>query len=408
MAEKILYFDCFSGISGDMTMAALVDLGVPREYLISELAKLSLEGYLIHFATDERKGIHGLRADVILEKHSYGDHSRSGHNHLEHHNRTLSDIVEIIRESSLSTNVKEIALSIFQLLADAEGKIHGKPAEEVHFHEVGAIDSIVDIVAAAVCLDYLKPDRILCSTIELGGGLVKCSHGTIPVPAPATLEILKGIPVKSGAVPFEMTTPTGAAILAACVDRFTDNRNFTLVKIAYGVGHRDTAIPNVLRVILAEESAGPPGSFPVMDEAVVLECNIDDMNPELYTPLMDRFLEAGASDVYYTPIIMKKGRPAVKISVLAPADRETAMGKIIFMETSSFGYRRTVVGKAAMERVLEEKETSLGKVTVKTALLDGRRLKSKIEFEDCLEISRKKGISLPEVYRLIYGELYES
>ena len=403
MNKKILYFDCFSGIAGDMTIAALVGLGVPGDYLISELTKLPLEGYRIHFIPDERKGIHGLRADVILE-----EHSPYAHNHMKNHHRTFRDISEIISNSTLSENVIKTSLSIFQLLADAEGKIHGKPAEEVHFHEVGAIDSIVDIVATAVCLDYLKPDRIFCSTIELGGGFVKCAHGIMPVPAPATLEILKGIPVKSGAVPFETTTPTGAAILAACVDEFTDNWNFTSLKIAYGVGHRDTDIPNVLRVIMAEETVQPSLSSSVPEEAVVLECNIDDMNPEFYTPLMDRFLEAGASDVYYTPIIMKKSRPAVKVSVLAPADIESTIGEIIFRETSSFGYRRTIVGKAALERVFEEKETSLGRITVKTALFDGKKLKSKVEFEDCLKISRKKGLSLPEVYSRINGELHES
>ena len=397
MAEKILYFDCFSGIAGDMTTAAFIDLGVPVDYLLSELSKLSLEGYHIQFIPDERKGIHGIRMDVILEKDLQ-----------DNHHRTFLDISEIIRSSPLSHYVKETALSIFQLIADAEGKIHGKLPEEVHFHEVGAIDSIVDIVAAAICLDFLKPDQILCSTVELGGGFVKCAHGTMPVPAPATLEIMKGIPVKSGAVPFETTTPTGAAILAACVDQFTDNRNFTPVKIAYGVGHRDTDIPNVLRLVLAEPSELSSLSPIAMEDALLIECNIDDMNPEFYTPLMDRLMETGAFDVYYTPIIMKKGRPAVKVSVLASVDMETTIGEILFKETSSFGYRKTIVGKAALERIMEKKMTGFGEVTVKTAVLDGNNLKFKLEFEECLKISKEKGIPLPEVYRLILGELYEA
>ncbi len=397
MAEKILYFDCFSGIAGDMTIAAFIDLGVPMDYLLSELSKISLEGYHIQFVPDERKGIHGIRVDVILEKDLHGNHHRN-----------FRDISKIIKDSLLSKYVKETALSIFQLIADAEGKLHGKPPEEVHFHEVGAIDSIVDIVATAICLDFFKPDRILCSTVELGGGFVKCAHGLMPVPAPATLQILKGIPVKSGAVPFETTTPTGAAILAACVNQFTDNHNFTPVKIAYGVGHRETDIPNVLRLILAEETVSSSLSSIAMDDALLIECNIDDMNPEFYTPLMDHFLEAGAFDVYYTSIFMKKGRPAVKVSVLAPVGMETTIGEIIFRETSSFGYRKTVVGKVALERVLEEKMTSLGRVRVKKALLDGKNLKFKVEFEDCLKISREQGIALPEVYRMIHGELYEA
>lgn len=284
---KILYYDCFSGISGDMNLGAMIDLGVNKDYLISELSKLNLENeYKIEVRRDSRKGIEGTKVDVILkdnhEEHNHihgDDHQHShehnhehsdGHSHNHQHNhpdehhqhchkhnhhihRNLKDIEDIINSSSLSDNVKKLSLNMFMKVAEAESKVHGKPLYQVHFHEVGAVDSIVDIVGAAICLDYLKVDKIMASSIELGGGFVKCAHGLIPVPAPATVEILKGIPVKSGIVPFETTTPTGAAILAANVEEFTDIKEFTIEKIGYGVGGRDTEIPNVLRVYLAKK-----------------------------------------------------------------------------------------------------------------------------------------------------------
>ncbi|MCF6335654.1 MAG: nickel pincer cofactor biosynthesis protein LarC [Spirochaetales bacterium] len=321
---------------------------------------------------------------------------------------TFLDIKKIISKSTLSEVVKESSLQIFRILAEAEGKIHNKSPDQIHFHEVGAVDSIVDIVAASICVDYLKPDKIYSSSIELGGGFVKCEHGTIPVPAPATLEILKDVPVKTGAVPFETTTPTGAAILAFFVDLYTDKTAFIPKKIAYGIGHRDTDIPNVLRVIIFENIADSSDTSPDSTDEIVLECTIDDMNPEFYSSLIDRFLEAGAKDAYYTPVVMKKGRPGVNISVLAPLGREEAIGEIMLKETSTFGYRKNRIEKVALKRLFEIKDTSLGNVTVKTAFLNGGRIKSKVEYEDCLGISRKKGIPLPEVYRIINGELYES
>ncbi len=397
LKEKILYFDCFSGISGDMTIAALVGLGVPEQYLVAELKKIPLKGFSLRFEQDERKGINGLRVDVVLEDHTDNNHGR-----------TFLDIKKIIGNSGLSEKVKNSTLEVFRILAEAEGKVHNKPPDEIHFHEVGAVDSIVDISAAAICLDYLNPDKIYSSSIELGGGFVKCEHGTIPVPAPATLEILKNCPVKTGAVPFETTTPTGAAILAFFVDCYMDKLEFIPESIAYGIGHRDTEIPNVLRVVLGELS--PEGSylFPDQSGEIVIECTIDDMNPEFYTPLIDKFLKAGAKDAYFTPVIMKKGRPGINISVLSPLDKEKEIGEIMLRETSTFGYRKNKTDKVALVRSFEHKETSLGVVTVKSAFLGGVRLKSKVEYRDCLDISIKKGIPLPEVYRVINGELYES
>ena len=248
-------------------------------------------------------------------------------NHSHHEHRNLKDIEEIIDCSELSSKVKELSMKMFMKVAEAEAKVHGKPLYEVHFHEVGAVDSIVDIVGAAICLSHLNVDKIMSSSIELGGGFVKCAHGIIPVPAPATVEILKGIPVKLGAVPFETTTPTGAAILAANVDEFKDDKNFIINKIGYGIGNRDTEIPNVLRVMLVEEVDKSVIHRNKLEEVhniendneiaqEIIECNIDDMNPELYEYIIDKLFNEGALDVYLTPIIMKKGRPSVKISVL--------------------------------------------------------------------------------------------
>lgn len=242
---KILYYDCFCGISGDMNLAALVDLGVPGEYLLQELSKINLNSeYEIRIEKSAKLGITGTRVDVILKDNN--------HNH-EHHHRSLKDIEKIINSSNLSDKVKKLSLDMFMKVAEAEAKVHGKDLYEVHFHEVGAVDSIVDMVGAAICLDYLKVDRIIASPVQVGGGFVKCAHGLMPVPAPATAEILKNIPINTGIVQFETTTPTGAAILAANVHEFTPKVDFSIKKIGYGIGHRDLEIPNVLRVYLGEK-----------------------------------------------------------------------------------------------------------------------------------------------------------
>lgn len=248
---KILYYDCFSGISGDMNLGAMLDIGVDEGYLVSELSKLSIDHeFEIKTCKDQRKGIQGTKVDVIIKHPHHHEHEN---HHEEHHHRNLKDIENIINSSALNDNVKSLSLNMFKKIAEAEGKVHGKSIYEVHFHEVGAIDSIIDITGAAICLDYLKVDKIMCSGVELGGGFVKCAHGLIPVPAPATVEILKGVPVKSGIVPFETTTPTGAAILAANVNEFSDLKDFIIEKTGYGVGNRDTEIPNVLRVYICKK-----------------------------------------------------------------------------------------------------------------------------------------------------------
>ncbi len=276
---RILYYDCFCGISGDMNLAALIDLGVPKEYLLQELSRLNLNSeYEVIVEKAAKLGITGTRVDVILKNSSINKEEQSeqslhkhehihaheethdghihqhNHNHThEHHHRNLKDIENIINSSELKDNVKQLSLEMFMKVAEAEAKVHGKDLYEVHFHEVGAIDSIVDIVGAAICLDYLNVDKIIASPVQVGGGFVKCAHGLMPVPAPATVEILRNIPINAGIVEFETTTPTGAAILATNVKEFTAKISFSISKVAYGIGHRDLEIPNVLRVYLSED-----------------------------------------------------------------------------------------------------------------------------------------------------------
>jgi pyridinium-3,5-bisthiocarboxylic acid mononucleotide nickel chelatase len=399
---KILYYDCFSGISGDMHLGAMIDLGVDPEYLIDQLKYLNLTGYEIKISNDQRKGISGTRVDVVLsDKHS-------------HHHRGLSDISKIIRDSELDKAVKERSLKMFTKLAEAEAKIHGKSVDEVHFHEVGAVDSIVDIVGAAICIEYIQPDRIMASEVELGGGFVKCTHGTFPVPAPATSEILEGVPVRTGAVRFETTTPTGALILACNVDEFAAMKGFSIEKTAYGIGQKDLEIPNVLRVYLANagkqiregqnevipaEDHSPPDTV----KAWILECNIDDMNPEMYGYVMDTLFELGASDVFITPIIMKKARPASKLSILCPPEKREELTEALLTHTTSLGVRSYEVDKTMLQRKISKLKTSYGEVTIKTAIYKGQKLKSKPEYEDCVRLAREHNIPVNQIYSEISG-----
>ncbi|PKN70792.1 MAG: TIGR00299 family protein [Deltaproteobacteria bacterium HGW-Deltaproteobacteria-12] len=396
---KILYYDCFAGISGDMNLGAMIDLGVPGDFLLEELKKLAIGEYEVKITRDKRKGITGTRVDVLV------NHEVSAGKHLSHPSaRTFQDIVRIISKSDLSAKAKEISLHIFTKIAEAEGKIHGHKADDVHFHEVGAVDSIVDIVGAAVCLTWLSPDRIISSPPQVGGGFVRCAHGILPVPAPATVEILLGIPVKSGAVPFEATTPTGAAILAATVDTFTEELNFTPQKIGYGIGHRDTDIPNVLRTYLGEMSADDFSRSTDDTEkqtALLLECNIDDMNPEMYEDVMDALLAKGAYDVFLTPVIMKKSRPAIKISVLCSEEKRSAMEEILWLSTSTFGLRVQRVSKTMLQRDFSTVSTKFGNVSVKNGYWRGRKIKTKPEYEDCRRLARENGVSVKEIYDLL-------
>jgi pyridinium-3,5-bisthiocarboxylic acid mononucleotide nickel chelatase len=395
---QILYYDCFSGISGDMNLGAMIDLGIDASYVISELQKLNLSGYTISFTKDQRKGITGTRANILIE-HEHGHQ----HNHETHvHGRNLSDIKLLIEKSSLDNEVKKMSIKIFTKIGEAEAHVHGKHINEIHFHEVGAVDSIVDIVGAAICINYLKPDQIIASPVELGGGIVTCAHGTFPVPAPATFEILKNKPVKLGAVQVETTTPTGAAILATLVTQFIENPKLTIKRIGYGIGFRDNAVPNVLRVCLAESIAVAESEE---QQAMIIECNIDDMNPELYEYVMDKLFEAGADDVWFQSIVMKKTRPAIKISVLCQNFKTNILENILLTETSTLGLRKHHVQKTILKRSWLVLETKWGQVRVKQGYWDNKIIKSKPEYEDCLKISNENQIPIFDVYKEIEGLL---
>lgn len=389
---SILYYDCFAGISGDMNLGALIDLGVDANYLESELKKLNIEGFHLKISKDLRRGISGTKAEVVVE-----NPENEKHRHLRH-------VEEIINQSNLSETVKQNSLKIFKLIADAEARVHQIPVERVHFHEVGALDSIADIVGAAICLDYLKVDKVLSSPIQLGGGMVRCAHGMMPVPAPATALIVENVPVRTGLVQHEATTPTGAAILVATVDEFTEAINFNIKKTAYGIGHRDVSeVPNVLRVYLLENKAAEDGVK--QETATVLECNIDDMNPEHYDFVMDQLFAAGASDAWLAPVIMKKSRPATQLNVLCPVEKVARMKQIIFSQTTTIGLREYRIQKSVLPREEIIIDTRYGKVRVKQCLFDGKVVRSKPESEDIRVIAHRENISLEEVEREVIKSL---
>ncbi len=370
-----------------MNLAALLDLGVPGSFLINELKKLKLTGYTVEITSDQRNSIFGTKVKVNLNK----DKSNNHHRHL-------SDITKIIKNSDLNNNIKNRSLKMFQKLAEAEAKVHGKDINEIHFHEVGAIDSIIDIIGAAICLDYLKPDKIFCSSVELGSGMVKCEHGVFPVPAPATAEILKNIPVKTGNQPFEATTPTGAVILACNVNEFSNIDNFLIKKTAYGIGHKKSEIPNVLRIISGEllEQKGQKKLH------TMFECNIDDMNPEIAEFIMDKLFDAGADDVFITPIIMKKSRNASKLCVLCHNSIKEIVSEIIIKETSTFGFRSYPVNKTELKRNFIDLETKYGIVRIKRAIYNEDIIKQKPEYEDCVKLARENNIPIKDIYREIH------
>lgn len=410
----ILYYDCFSGISGDMNLGALVDLGVDANKLVSDLKLLKIGGYSIQFEKGIKKGISGTRAVVKLSESVPGakpklpsqltfasESEKETHSHElpavahphSHQHRSFSDIKKIINDSALNDNVKAIAIKIFECVAVAEGKIHNQPAAEVHFHEVGAIDSIVDIVGAAICLDQLKPDQIISSPIEMGSGTVKCAHGVYPVPAPATLEILKNLPVTTGGQPFEATTPTGAAILAAVASGFTRQQDFTITRTGYGLGLKDSEKANVLRVYWAEATDN------VSEVHYITECNLDDMAPETSGYLMDKLFDVGADDVWFSSIVMKKSRLAIKVSVLHRAELSESIANLLLRETPTLGFRRYPVKKYMLNRSFETIETKWGPVRVKKAYWKGELLKTKPEYEDCRKIATDNNVPIDEVYK---------
>jgi pyridinium-3,5-bisthiocarboxylic acid mononucleotide nickel chelatase len=410
---KALFYDCPAGISGDMNLAALVDLGVPREHVLSELARLRLDDeFTLIFSKAEKQGISGTRAKVKLSAgavqhqhdHRHGTpHSHHGDTHAHRHYR---DIKTIIAASPFKESVKATTARIFSVIAEAESRIHGIDLDEVAFHEVGATDSIVDIFGAAICLDYLAVDTVLSTAVELGSGFVQCAHGRLAVPAPATLEILKGVPCLTGGVAGEATTPTGAAILKATVQQFGQRFAITPERIGYGIGQRDFAIPNVLRVVLGELSEDASAVYRTERTNVEITANIDDMSPESYEPLIERLFATGASDVFITPIMMKKSRLAHMISVLAQEQKVDALVEVLFEESTTIGVRMHPVGKRMLPRSLLTVPTRFGAVRIKLVQLrEGGAKRWKVEHEDVVRLAKEHGLPYLTLHREIDNEV---
>ena len=373
--HKALLYECFSGIAGDMHMAAMLDLGLPIEYLQSELNKLNLDSdFQLQVKPARKQGIAGTQVRVsLVEK--------------DQPTRHLSRIVSMIRNSQLSDEIADRAVSIFKLLGQAEAKIHSIPVEKVHFHEVGAIDSIVDICAAAIALDYFDVKTVFCSEVELGSGFVRCDHGLMPVPAPATLELLKDRPVSRGNIKGEATTPTGAAILAHTVTDWSAPQLFKSDKVSYGVGHKDFERPNVLRLSLGEV----PGDIEI-DTNICIECNIDDMSSEAFEPLTDLLFEKGAKEVFFTPVSMKKSRPAVKLTTLVASDQEAEISNCILSNTTTIGLRSYSVKKTMLRRQSRVFDTSMGQVSVKIVNLPNGHKRWKIEHDDVRQVAEQQSL----------------
>ncbi len=376
----LAYIDCFSGISGDMILGVLVDAGVPIETLRAELEKLNLPGYEITALKVDRGGIAATKVHVCLDK-------------APQPARRLSDITNIIDVSSLSTNIKQRSIAIFDRLAEAEARVHGTTPEHVHFHEVGAVDAIVDIVGSVIGLELLGIDRVVASPVNLGSGSVTTAHGTLPVPAPATAELLTGIPSYGSTVPFELTTPTGAVILSSIASTFGPVPAMRTDRIAYGAGGREIqGQPNVLRLLMGE----PCGGYE-QDSSLIIETNIDDMNPQIYGHVIEELLQQGAHDAYLTPIIMKKGRPAVLLSVLTDHARADEVTDTIFRETTSIGVRISEVGRKKLSREIRRIETVHGTVRIKISKRGDEIMTATPEYEDCRRIAQEKGIPLKQV-----------
>ena len=422
---KVLYFDCFSGISGDMTLGALLDLGVSQAHLTESLKALKLEDeYHFNIKKELKNGIMGTLVDVVLhheeeehqhekqldhhhdhEHHHHHDEAAVAHVHThthEHEHRSYKSIVSMIEDSSLNENVKNLSKKIFTVIGEAEGKIHGKPLEEVHFHEVGAVDSIVDIVGTAICIDALKPDKIVFSRIPLSKGFVKCQHGMFPLPAPASLEILKDVPVYFTDVKFELVTPTGAGIIKALADSFDDSGDMTIEKIGYGLGKKTYEKPNVLRVYLYDEKKKITDQAQAQDQAqdqvIEIDANIDDMTGEQLGYIMELILEAGALDVYFTPIQMKKNRPGVKLSVLCSPEKQQALTQMLLTHTSTFGVRYKLMERDILEREFTEIQVFNDIVHCKIGKLNGVSIKIEPEYEDCKRIAKATGLPIAKVF----------
>ena len=382
-----LLYECFSGIAGNMNLGALIDVGVPPDHLHTELSCLGLDDeFELSITRAKSKGIAGTLVRVIC-----GSCDEV---------RNLDHIKEIIDKAPYSDRVKSSATQTFELLAEAEARVHDTEVSNVHFHEVGAVDAIVDIVGSAIAMEYLAPSQVYCGPVELGSGLVESEHGTLPVPAPATLQLLLDKPTTRGNVPFEATTPTGAAILCNYVDTFEVPSTFNTSRTGYGLGEQTSSRPNAVRVSIGELNESIKGS-----ENIEIECNIDDMNPEAYEYLFDQLFALGAVDVFLTPIIMKKSRPANKLTVLVPSTSERKAVEEIFHSTTTSGVRMHAVQKKMLDREVQTVITSLGPIRVKTVRFPDGATRWKLEHDDVLAIAEENARSYLDVKRTLKTEV---
>jgi len=434
---KTLYLDCFAGISGDMMAGALIDLGLDPARLETELRKLPVGGYQLQVSRVMKNGLQAVRFEVFLagQEHLHladseyqeepppgAGHQPAGHQHdaLDHAShshdippRPLQEILALIEAGGLSARAKNTALAIFRRLGQAEARVHGVPFEAVHLHEVGGIDAIVDVCSTAIGLDLLGIDQVIASPLHLGSGFVRSAHGLMPVPAPATAELLRGVPVYTTRAPGELVTPTGAAIVTGVAGHFGPLPSLQLQAVGYGAGKCEREFPNVLRAFLGEpfdSSRQPRDPYPQQhgaptgpagyheSPAVVLEANLDDMPPQLYEALLERLLAAGALDVTLCPVQMKKSRPGIHLQVLSSPDLVDALLEVIFLESTTLGVRTYPVTKRMLQRELLTVETPLGPVRFKVARLGERVVNAWPEYEDCRSLARQLGLPVKEVY----------
>jgi len=417
---RTIYLDLLSGISGDMFVGGLLDLGASLATIETELGRLGLAGYHLDTRRDAKCGITGTRFEVHLDpphaspaaaaapppgaahRHSHGK-TRSSHPEPHREHRTFREIRDRIRASGLSPWIRDRAIAVFERLARAEGKIHGQPPDHVHFHEVGALDSIVDIVSACIGLDHLGRPRVLAGRVIEGTGWLECAHGRLPIPAPATLELLaeRGVTVSQCEEPHELVTPTGAALLAEFAETFGPAPALALERIGYGLGQRDLVTrPNVLRLWLGEAAAAPAGAGHdwEADTIAVLESNLDDVSGEILGHFVEQALAAGALDAFYTAVQMKKSRPGTVLTVLCAAGDAERFSEMILRETSAFGVRRTSAERRKLRREFQKVATPYGEVTVKVGWLDGRVLQAAPEFESCRAVALRESVPVKSVY----------
>lgn len=389
----LAYIDCFSGISGDMALGAFIDLGVPIQWLTDALRGLPLTGFEIASRKVSVQGISGTDIEVRVGKNTGS--------------RNYNSIISLLRESDLSQDIKDKSLNIFDRLATAEAGIHDCPKEKVHFHEVGGVDAIVDIVGTVLCVDYMGIESVVASKVPLGGGFVKSRHGTLPVPAPATLAILKGVPLYGTEIPFELVTPTGAAILVELSESFGKIPEMTVEKIGYGAGKRDLgSVPNLLRIVTGKEAVHPrkPQAGLEVDAIIVIETNIDDMNPEVLGYTMERLFDDGALDVCFFPVFMKKNRPGNMLQVLCHEKNRENLIRRILSETTSLGVRYYEAQRRMLAREKVFVTTSLGRIQVKRVRDSFGGVRIVPEYEICKKIARKNRIPILTVYEKIIKE----